>query len=69
MDEINRKGELIRKYILSLVYEDEIPDVVNQAINDLVQAAQQGVQADGAYVPDASDLALKDMIEKNGGAG
>lgn len=46
MNEMTRKGELIRKYIMSLVYEDEIPEVVNQAIDDLVRAAQQSVQAD-----------------------
>lgn len=52
MDEMKCKGELIRKYILSLVYEDEVPDIVSQAINDLVQAAQQSVQADTRHAPD-----------------
>lgn len=51
-DDLPAKGELIKKYILSLVYEDEVPDVVSQAINDLVQAAQQSVQADTRHAPD-----------------
>lgn len=44
-NEVQRKGELIRRYILSLVYDDAVPDIVNRAIDDLVQAAQC-VQAD-----------------------
>ncbi len=61
MKEMERKGELIRKYILSLVYEDEVPDVVNQAINDLVQAAQQGVQSDTRHAPDG-EVASDEVI-------
>lgn len=44
MNEMERKGYLIKKYILSLVYEDEVPEIVNSAIDELVQAAQQSVQ-------------------------
>ncbi|MEJ5222834.1 MAG: hypothetical protein WHV44_00140 [Anaerolineales bacterium] len=65
MNELNRKGELIRKYILSLVYEDEIPDVVNQAIDDLVQAAEQSVQGTCAQcgADDWRDAIIPDSVE------
>ncbi len=54
MNEMERKGQLIKKYILSLVYEDEVPEIVNRAIDELVQAAQQGVQADTRHVLDGT---------------
>lgn len=65
MNKMERKGKLIRKYILSLVYEDEVPDVVNQAITDLVIAAQQGEQltCPQCGADDWRDAVIPDTVE------
>ncbi len=45
-------GKTIRSYIETLVYEDEIPEVVDMAITLLIEAAQQSVHPTRASAPE-----------------
>lgn len=55
-------GGKIRSYLMSLVYEDEIPEDVEMAIILLVEAAQQSVHTDAAMPPSAEPDSSSNIV-------